>query len=167
LNVRWPLEGRIIRSCFWIRVISMAGGSDKKRYRDQKGITLIEISVGLLVIGISVLAMYIMFINGREMITEQYHRRLVLEKARALMEDMQYSRREEGRVPLSFRGTKMDTVVAGDDREPILAERTVTVEYSQEIDIKTGHPYYSEVSVLYEWEELSGREYHVELRSAF
>jgi len=53
----------------------MAGGSDKKRYGDQKGITLIEISVGLLIIGISVLAMYIMFINGREMITEQYHRR--------------------------------------------------------------------------------------------
>jgi len=145
----------------------MAGGSDKNRYGDQKGLTLIEISVGLLIIGISVLAMYIMFINGREMITEQYHRRVVLEKARALMEDMQYSRREKGKVPESFRGTEIDTVVAGDDREPIMAERTVTVEYSQQIDIKTGYPYYSEVSVLYEWEELSGREYHVELRSAF
>ena len=145
----------------------MAGDSDKNIYGDQKGLTLIEIMVGLLVIGISILAMYIMFINGREMITEQYHRRIALERARALMEDMQYSRQEMGEVPLSFRGTEEDTLVTGDDREPIMAERTVTVQHSQQIDIRTGHPYYSEVSVIYEWEELSGREYKVELRSAF
>ena len=145
----------------------MAGDSDKNKYRDQKGLTLIEIMVGLLVIGISILVMYIMFINGREMITEQYHRRVALERGRALMEDMQYSSRELGKVPTSFRGTEEDTLVTGDDRETIFAERTVTVEYSQQIDIRTGHPYYSEVSILYEWEELSGREYRVELRSAF
>lgn len=145
----------------------MAGDSVKNKIRDQKGLTLIEVMVGLLVIGISILAMYIMFINGREMIAEQYHRRIALEKARAVMEDMQYSRRELGKVPESFRGTDEDTLVAGEDREPIMAERTVTVDYSQQIDIRTGEPYYSEVSVVYEWEELSGREYRVELRSAF
>ncbi|UCE66974.1 MAG: prepilin-type N-terminal cleavage/methylation domain-containing protein [Candidatus Zixiibacteriota bacterium] len=145
----------------------MAGDSDKNKYGDQKGLTLIEIMVGLLVIGISILAMYIMFINGREMITEQYHRRIALEKARALMEDMQYSSRKLGSVPTSFRGAEEDTLVAGEGRDPIFAERTVTVEHSPQIDIRTGYPYYSEVSVVYEWEELSGREYRVELRSAF
>lgn len=146
----------------------MTGGSDMKRYRDQKGLTLIEISVGLVVLGISVLAMYIMVINGREMIMEQYHRRLALERARGILEDMQYSRRELGKVPLSFRGTDEDTLVAPDDiRKAIMAEVTIDVEYSQEVDIRTGDPYYSLVRVLYEWEEYSGREYHVELKAAF
>ena len=145
----------------------MTGGSDKIKYGNQTGLTLIEVMIGLIVIGISVLAMYIMFINGREMITEQYHRRIALEKARSLIEDMQYSRRELGKVPVSFRGSDDDTLVSGDDRETIMAERTVTVEYSQQTDIRTGYPYYSEVSVLYEWEELSGRQYHVRLRAAF
>lgn len=137
------------------------------KYRDQKGLTLIEIMVGLIVIGISILALYIMFINGREMITEQYHRRLALEKARELMEDMQYNKKKLGVVPESFRGSDEEILVPGDDREEIMAERTVTVEPSIQIDEKTGQPYYSEVSVVYEWEELSGREYRIELRSAF
>lgn len=145
----------------------MAGISDMLKYRDQKGLTLIEIMVGLIVIGISILALYIMFINGREMITEQYHRRLALEKARELMEDMQYSKKKLGVVPESFRGTDDEILVPGDDREEIIAERTVTVEPSIQINEKTGQPYYSEVSVVYEWEELSGREYRIELRSAF
>jgi len=147
----------------------MTDGSDIIRYRDQKGLTLIEISVGLLVIGISVLAMYIMFINGREMIMEQYHRRVALEKARGIIEDMQYSRRELGKVPESFRGTDTDTLISSDDdnREPIMAEVTIDVEYSPQVDIRTGDPYYSLVSVLLEWQELSGREYHVELKAAF
>lgn len=147
----------------------MAGGSNNPRYRNQRGLTLIEVSVGLVVVGISVLAMYIMLINGREMIVEQYHRRLALEKARSIIEDMQYSKREIGRVPTSFRGTDIDTLVSSEDdsREPILADVTVDVEYSPQVNIRTGEPYYSLVSVLYEWEELSGREYHVELKAAF
>lgn len=135
--------------------------------RDQKGLTLIEVMVGLVVIGISVLAMYIMFINGREMIMEQYHRRLALEKARELMEDMQYNKKKLGIVPESYRGTEEDILVPEEGREEIVAERTVTVQYSPQIDLKTGQPYYSEVTVVYEWEELSGREYRIELRSAF
>lgn len=145
----------------------MAGGSNIPRYRNQKGMTLIEVSVGLVVIGISVLAMYIMFINGREMIIEQQHRRVALEQARELMEDMQYSRMRLGKVPESFRGRDEVVLIPGEDREEITAERTVTVEYSQEIDTRTGLPYYSDVRVIYEWEELSGREYHVDLISAF
>jgi prepilin-type N-terminal cleavage/methylation domain-containing protein len=145
----------------------MTGGSDMKRYRDQKGLTLIEISVGLVIIGISVLAMYIMFINGREMIVEQQHRRVALEHPRELMEDMQYSSIKLGKVPLSFRGTDEVVLIPGEDREEITAERTVTVEYSPEINTKTGLPYYSDVRVIYEGEELSGREYRVDLISAF
>ena len=108
-----------------------------------------------------------MFINGREMIVEQQHRRLALEKARALMEDMEYSRKQLGKVPESFRGTDEEVLVEGEDRVEITAERTVTVQYSRQINSKTGYPYYSEVGVVYEWEELSGRQYKIELRSAF
>jgi prepilin-type N-terminal cleavage/methylation domain-containing protein len=141
--------------------------SGMPKYKEQKGLTMIEVMVGLIVIGISVLAMYIMFINGREMIIEQQHRRIALERARELMEDMQYSKQKEGKVPESFRGSDEEILVEGVDREEIVAERTVTVEYCPYIDIKTGKPYYSEVGVVYEWEELSGREYRIELRSAF
>jgi prepilin-type N-terminal cleavage/methylation domain-containing protein len=142
----------------------MAIRTDMSKYRDQRGLTLIEVMVALLIIGISVLALYIMFINGKEMITEQYHRRVALEKARALMEDMEYSRGELGRVPDSFRGTEEVVLVDGDDREEITADQIVTVDYSPELDDE-GNPFYNAVSVVYEWEELSGREYRVELRA--
>jgi len=148
-------------------MIFMAGGSNISRYRDQKGLTLVEVSVALVVIGMSVLVMYIMFINGRELIVEQQHRRVALEQARKLMEDMQYSRMKLGKVPESFRGSDEVILIPGEDREEITAEVTVTVEYSQEIDTKTGLPYYSDVRVIYEWEELSGREYRIDLISAF
>jgi prepilin-type N-terminal cleavage/methylation domain-containing protein len=145
----------------------MVGKSDKLKCGNQKGLTLIEVMIGLVVIGISVLAMYIMFINGREMIMEQHHRRLALEKARELMEDMQYNKKKQGIVPESYRGTDEEILVPGNGREEIVAERTVTVEYSPQVNLRTGQPYYCEVSVVYEWEELSGREYSIELRSAF
>jgi hypothetical protein len=130
--------------------------------------TMVEVSVALLVVALSALAMYQMFITGRQLIMEQYHRRTALERARAIMEDMEYSKRELGKVPESFRGTDTDTLVAGgEEQEPILAERKVEVEYSREIDDETGLPYYSMVRVLYEWEDYSGRDYHVELQGAF
>lgn len=145
----------------------MTGGFDNKRYGSQKGLTLIEIMVALIIIAMSVMAMYIMFINGTEMIAEQHHRRIALERARAIMEDMNYNRKENGVVPIIFRGSDIDTLVASsDDHVGIIAEYTVTVDHS-EIDSDTGFPYYSLVSVIYEWEELSGRPYHIELRSAF
>jgi hypothetical protein len=132
------------------------------------GMTMVEVSVALLVVALSALAMYQMFITGRQLIMEQYHRRTALERARAIMEDMEYSKRELGKVPESFRGTDTDTLVAGgEEQEPILAERKVEVEYSREIDDETGLPYYSMVRVLYEWEDYSGRDYHVELQGAF
>lgn len=140
----------------------MTGRTDIFKYRDQRGLTLIEVMVGLIIIGISVLALYIMFINGKELITEQEHRQLALEKARAVMEDMQYTRLRLGRVPASFAGSDDEVLVEGDDREEIKATRTVTVEYSPQIDDQ-GNPYVNEVTVLYEWEELSGRDYHIKL----
>lgn len=145
----------------------MTGGFDNKRYGSQKGLTLIEIMVALIIIAMSVMAMYIMFINGTEMIAEQHHRRIALERARAIMEDMNYNRKENGVVPITFRGSEIDTLVSSnDDHVGIIAEYTVTVDHS-EIDSDTGFPYYSLVSVIYEWEELSGRPYHIELRGAF
>ncbi len=142
--------------------------TDNKRYKSQKGLTLVEIMVAFLIIGMSVLSMYIMFINGRELIAEQYHRRLALEKARAIVEDMNYSQKQLGQVPISFRGSANDTLVASNDYHVgIVAERTVTVEYSPNVDPRTGLPYFSLVSVLYEWEELSGRPYHIEIWAAF
>ena len=146
----------------------MTGGSDKNSWGNQRGLTLVEISIALLIIAVSSLAMYQMFISGRMLIQEQYHRRIALEKARAVMEDMKYSQNEEGRVPVRFRGTDMDTLVSGgDDQEPIMAQRTVDVQYSHQVDERSGLPLETYVRVEYSWVDYSGRDYKIELRSIY
>ncbi len=124
--------------------------------------------VALVVISISVLAVYQMFITGRALIVEQYERRYALERAEAWMEKMKYYENELDTVPLDFARSFVDTLVpSSDEHVGIMAECVIDVEHSNERDPGTGIPYYSTVSVTYEWESLSGREYSIELRSMF
>lgn len=135
---------------------------------NQRGLTLVELMVALVVISISVLAVYQMFITGRALIVEQYERRYALERAEAWMEKMKYYENELDTVPLDFARSFVDTLVpSSDEHVGIMAECVIDVEHSNERDPGTGIPYYSTVSVTYEWESLSGREYSIELRSMF
>lgn len=135
---------------------------------NQRGLTLVELMVALVVISISVLAVYQMFITGRALIVEQYERRYALERAEAWMEKMKYYENELDTVPLSFARSFADTLVpSSDEHVGIMAECVIDVEHSSERDPGTGMPYYSTVSVTYEWESLSGREYSIELMSMF
>ena len=145
-----------------------SGVDNINRGSSQSGLTLVELMIALLVVGISVLAFYQMFITGNLLITEQYQRRVALERAEAWMERMQYSRNELGIVPMYFQQSFTDTIVPPDDEhEPVWAECRISVEYSSQRNPNNNVPFYSDVAVLYEWEALSGREYQVELRSKF
>jgi hypothetical protein len=124
--------------------------------------------IALIVISLSVLAVYQMFITGRELIVEQYQRRFAVERAEAWMERMKYYENELDTVPLDFGRTFVDTLIPpSDEHIGIWAECTIDVEHSSERNPATGMPYFSAVSVRYEWEAPSGREYSVELRSLF
>ena len=134
----------------------------------QRGLTLVELMVALVVISLSVLAVYQMFITGRELIVEQYQRRYALERAEVWMETMKYYENELDTVPLDFGRSFVDTLMAeSDEHIGLWAECTIDVEHSDERDPASGMPYFSTVSVIYEWEALSGREYSITLMSRF
>jgi hypothetical protein len=129
---------------------------------------MIELAIALLVISISVLAFYQMFITGSLLITEQYHRRVALEKAQAWMEKMKYYENELDTVPRDFARKFTEFIVEPSrDQDGIEAKCRIEVEHSDDRDPETAVPYYSEVTVVYEWEEPSERSYKVELRSKF
>jgi len=132
------------------------------------GLSLVELMIALVVISVSALAFYQMFITGKMLITEQYQRRTALERAQAWMEKMKYYENELDTVPRYFNKVFDDTLVVGDDEhQPLFAECRIQVSHSSERDPDTNVPYYSNVSVKYEWEAASGREYQIELRSRF
>ena len=138
-----------------------------RRKKNQSGLTLVELAIAMIVVAISVLAYYQMFITGNMLMTEQYHRRLVMEKAQGWMERMKYNQNELGIVPMSFQRSFSDVIVSDSEHEAVVAECRISVEYSSQRNPNSNVPYYSDVIVLYEWEELSEREYRVELRSRF
>ncbi len=141
---------------------------NKQRTNSQSGLTIVELAIALIVVAVSSLAFYQIFITGALLITEQYQRRVALEKAQAWIEQMQYYRGELGIVPMSFQRAFTDMLLVADgEHEEVTAECRISVEYSSERDRNTNIPYYSEVMVLYEWEALSEREYRIELRSKF
>ena len=130
--------------------------------------TIVELMVALVVISLSILAVYQMFITGTALITEQYYRRFALDRAQAWMERMKYYESELDTVPRSFRKSFVDTLVSESDESiAIPADCRIDVEHSFERDPATGMPYYSDVMVVYNWEAPSGRTYSVELRSKF
>jgi prepilin-type N-terminal cleavage/methylation domain-containing protein len=135
---------------------------------NQRGLTLVEMMIALVVISLSVLAVYQMFITGRALIIEQYHRRYALERAQAWMEKMKYYENELDTVPLDFKRSFVDTLVApGHEQAGVWADCVIDVEHSAERDPGTGMPYYSTVSVTYNWEAPSGREYTIKMKSKF
>jgi prepilin-type N-terminal cleavage/methylation domain-containing protein len=134
----------------------------------QLGLTLVELMIALVVISLSVLAVYQMFVTGTELISEQYYRQYALERAQAWMERMHYYETEFDTVPREYAGTYIDTLFReSDEHVGILARCTVEIEHSDEADPIYGVPYYSWVRVLYEWSAPSGREYDIELQSKF
>ena len=87
------------------------------RNRRQDGFTLIEMMFALMIISISVLALYEMFNQGSGMLIEQTHQRMALERAEAHMELLQYWASKDDSIPLTLAGTYREYLVPQNDHE--------------------------------------------------
>jgi hypothetical protein len=118
--------------------------------------------MAVLIISISVVALYYMFVQGQVLLEEQYHRRIALERAQGRMEMLKYlestNPENPGHVPLDARGQGVECLVEPD----IFADWVVDVTSSP-----GGLLLYETVSVTYTWTAPSGREYEVKLVSIY
>jgi prepilin-type N-terminal cleavage/methylation domain-containing protein len=135
----------------------------------ENGFSLVELMVGVIVVSISVLALYEMFVTGSQMITEEYHRRIALEKAQGKMETARFFKTELDTVPRNMSGTFHEALTVPEEGEddPIEAEYTIVVTHSTELSRSSGLPVYSAVSLTYKWTERSGREQLIEFKTYF
>jgi prepilin-type N-terminal cleavage/methylation domain-containing protein len=136
--------------------------------RREGGFTLIELMFGILIVSIAVLALYQMFISGTQMITEEYHRRLALEKAQAKMELAKYYETVRDTVPQNIAGTFQEELIPpqGNNEDGIMADYTITVTPSDVRD-RNGLAIYSAVRLTYTWEEWSHRQQSIVLQTYF
>ena len=134
--------------------------------RGEAGFNLIELMVGILVIAISVIALYEMFIQGSQMLTEERHRARAVELAVARMENMKSFHVICDTIPMRYAGRFEDYIVPEDGQEePLVAYCTVTITRSRSRQAN-GMPNYSRVVVEYVWTEReSGRSQKVEFQS--
>lgn len=137
--------------------------------KNRNGFSLVELMVGVLMVSIGVLALYQMFVVGTQLVTEEYHRRLGLEKAQAKMEAASYYTNQGKVVPSTMAGTFEEYLISptGDDDDGIQAVYTMTVTPSSDLFPYNGQPVYSHVTIVYSWEEKSGKEQKIMLQSYF
>ena len=135
---------------------------------EQRGHTLIELMFAIVIIAISVLALYQMFVTGSGIITEEYHRRIGAEKAQAIMARMQYYEITIDSIPRSLSGTYSEVLIPGDEEhgKGITATYTLRVIHSPERDDKN-IPSHSEIAGDYTWIEWSGRKQTIPLQGYF
>lgn len=141
----------------------------QNRLQNTYGFTLIELMMAVIIVSISIVALYYMYVQGSVLLEEQFHRRLALEKARNRMELLKYLERTNddnpGHVPLSAREQGVEFLV-----RPDTAEGTVGIEAHYVVDVESspgGQSLYETVTVTYTWEEPSGRGFEVKLVSRY
>jgi hypothetical protein len=129
---------------------------------------LIELMVGVLIIAISVIALYEMFIQGTQMLTEERHRGKAVELAVARMENLKSFHVICDTIPMRYAGRFEEYIVPEDGEEqPLVAYCTVTITRSRSRQAN-GMFNYSRVSVEYVWTERdTGRSQKVEFQSNF
>jgi prepilin-type N-terminal cleavage/methylation domain-containing protein len=135
---------------------------------EQRGHTLIELMFAIVIIAISVLALYQMFVTGSGIITEEYHRRVGMEKAQAIMARMQYYEITIDSIPRGLSGTYTEVLIPGDEEhgKGIVATYTLKITHSSERD-ENNIPDQSNVDGDYSWTERSGRKQTIPLHSYF
>ena len=139
-----------------------------KRRRGEAGYNLVELMIAVFIITISVVALYEMFIQGSQMLTEERHRAKEVELAVARMENLKSFHVVCDTIPRRYAGRFEEYIVLEDGQEqPLVADCTVTITPSRSRQAN-GLPNYSHVSVEYVWTEReSGRSQKVEFQSYF
>jgi prepilin-type N-terminal cleavage/methylation domain-containing protein len=133
------------------------------------GFSLIELMVGVIVVSIGVYALIEMYSTGSQMITEEYHRRIGLEKAQAKMEMARFFKTELDTVPRNMSGTFHEDLLPLEEgqEEAIPVEYTIVVTHSTELSRSSGLPVYSMVSLVYTWVERSQNVQTIEFKTYF
>jgi prepilin-type N-terminal cleavage/methylation domain-containing protein len=131
----------------------------------QKGYTLVELMFAVVIIAISVLAVYQMFIQGNQLIIEAYHRRQALENAQEKINMAAAYGPICDTVPRNLSGRFVETLEPDDQEgvEPIPVTYVLRVEHSDERN-PDGTPSMSTVFIVYEWQERDGRVLQIELK---
>jgi prepilin-type N-terminal cleavage/methylation domain-containing protein len=134
----------------------------------RQGYTLVELMVAILVISISVLALYQMLISGKTLIQEENHRRVALERVQYHMERLKFIESDSGYVPVRYAGNFVEELIpaAPGQEDGIQEEHTIHIEPSQERDQKN-KPIYSHVAIELSWLERSGRRQFIRMEANF
>jgi prepilin-type N-terminal cleavage/methylation domain-containing protein len=127
----------------------------------QSGYTLIELMIGVVIVAMSALALYQMIVAGKTLITQDYHRRLGVEKAYGHMEELRYYKTQYGEIPKEKAGRYFENLI--DDIE---AEYILRIEDGEE-KRANGKPHYYNVSIEYTWMENSGKAQMVDFSVKF
>jgi prepilin-type N-terminal cleavage/methylation domain-containing protein len=133
-----------------------------RRLQNNDGFTLLELMVAALIMAITTLAMYYMFNQGQVLMMEQEHRRVVLEKAQrrlAVFKAMADQNIIHMGTDTGTELLKRDGVPVDEDEIPISANYTVEVEPIEHLVYR--------ISIQYEWEERSGRDYQITVMDYF
>ncbi len=130
----------------------------------QQGYTLVELMVAIMVIAISVLALYQMLITGRTFIQEENHRRLGLERVQYHLTALKSIAIDSGYVPTRYARSFAEEVIppTPDQEDGIDGEFTISITPSRERN-SDDKPIYSDVIVEVTWPEKSGRQQSLKL----
>ena len=137
-----------------------------RKLRGKSGFTLIELMIAAMILSITGLVLYYMFIQGQVLSMEQEHKLFVFQLAKKRLAIYQHASQARILDPGTITGTEdvelpvNENNRAGDDEAPL------TVNYIVEVDEASTHDYVT-VQVRYTWVELSGRTYEITLKDAY
>jgi len=132
------------------------------RLNHNRGFTLVELMVSVIIVSISVVALYYMFLQGHTLMIEQEHRRIAFEKARErlVLEEVKYYSAEEE----FFSETEsFDDFLVDPDIEQEFEGVPATYTVQKILDDNN----VPTVIVIYNWVAFSGRDYEVALVRSF
>jgi len=131
------------------------------RLNYSRGFTLVELMVSLIIVSISIIALYYMFLQGHTLMIEQNHRRTAFEKAKQKLIEQEvryYSNNYETGVETG------EDFLAEPDEEIEFQGVSASYSVTKILDPDNDVPF---VTVTYTWTESSGRDYEVTLVKSF
>lgn len=126
----------------------------------KHGIMLVELMMAILIVTVSVMALYYMFIQGNAMILEQDHKRIAFERIKELLVEEQVNYYNNQFRPGGYEG--VDFLVEPDEENDFLGVRASFV-VTRVLD-ENNVPF---VTVTYNWFESNGVNLEVIARRNF
>jgi type II secretory pathway pseudopilin PulG len=142
----------------------------KTRLANKRGMTLVELAVAAIFVGIAGVSLSIMLGQGRTIINETRHRIEILHRVQGQMERLRYVKlANSGILPISENQTFTDTLYLYTPDEPsflIPLYGEITMTPSQQTN-GSGYPAFYDVAVTYRWNDVSGSACELTLRCLY